>query len=213
MLEHVAVTRTTVAAMSNADFFEAHARPGRVGLVGGPDVIEKAIRRSQRRVTEDRAWSRWGHAFVCQGRRVDGKHWVLESDIDIHRERAQLGVQENRIDKYHGDAEYTSVAILDFGLTEEQARTVVAEGLDLLARRTQYSLRELVGAYLGMRRPERRDRKNVLARDRAMFCSAFVQHLYLRVGIDFALDVDTKLTTPEDIARTSVPHAAWVLTR
>jgi hypothetical protein len=46
-----------------------------------------------------------------------------------------------------------------------------------------------------------------------MFCSAFVQHLYLTVGIDFADDVDTKLTAPEDIARTRVPHNAWMLTR
>jgi hypothetical protein len=207
------IVTTEVTAMSNAEFFEAHARAGRVCLVGGPDVIEKAIRRSQRRMTEDRSWSRWGHAFLFQGRRVDGHHWVLESDIDIHRERAQLGVQENRIDKYHRDEEYTSIAILDFGVTEEQTRRMIAEGLDLLARRTQYSLRELFAAYFKLKRPEKRAAKNPLARERAMFCSAFVQHLYLTVGIDFADDVDTKLTAPEDIARTRVPHNAWMLTR
>lgn len=199
--------------LSNLDFFAKFAAPGRVGLVGGPDFLEKAIRRAQRKQREDRTWSDYGHAFMLQGTRVDGWHWVIESDIDIHRERAQIGVQENRIDKYESGDAYPHVAILDFRVTSEQANKMLALGLDLLARRTQYSLREVLAAYLGLRKPDARSKTPRLAQDRAMFCSAFVQRLYLEVGIDFADDVDTKLTTPEDIAQTGVPHVAYVLRR
>jgi hypothetical protein len=202
-----------VGEMTNEAFLETYAKAGRVGLVGGPDIIEKAVRRSQRRQTGDGSWSDFGHAILFQGRRADGKHWVIESDIDVHRERAQFGVQENRIEKYHGDGEYTSIAILDFGISDEQAQVIIGEGLDLVARRTQYSLRELFAAYWKLKQPENRASKNPLARERAMFCSAFVQHVYLKIGVDFAPDVDTKLTSPQDIASTPVPHQTWVLRR
>ena len=85
--------------------------------------------------------------------------------------------------------------------------------LDLVARRTQYSLRELFAAYWKLKKPEKRATKNPLSRERAMFCSAFVQHVYLKIGIDFAPDVDTKLTSPHDIAVTPVPHTTWILRR
>lgn len=202
-----------VEHLSNLEFFERFAERGRVGLVGGPDLIERAIRRAQRKQRADGSWSDYGHAFMLQGKRVDGWHWVIESDIDIHRERAQIGVQENRVDKYESAEAYPHVAILDFRVAPADADRMLALGLDLLARRTQYSLREVLSAYLGLKRPERRDKTPRLARDRAMFCSAFVQRLYLEIGVDFALDVDTKLTTPEDIAQTEVPHVAYVLKR
>lgn len=202
-----------VENLSNLEFFDRFAERGRVGLVGGPDLIERAIRRAQRRQRADRSWSDYGHVFLLQGRRVDGWHWVIESDIDLHRERAQIGVQENRVDKYESVDAYPNVAILDFRVAPADADRMLALGLDLLARRTQYSLREVLSAYLGLKRPDRRDKAPRLAQDRAMFCSAFVQRLYLEIGVDFALDVDTKLTTPEDIAQTPVPHVAYVLRR
>jgi hypothetical protein len=212
-MANVAHQRVVVKELSNVDFFERYAAAGRVGLVGGPHFIEKAIRRAQRKQREDRSHSRYGHAFVFQGKRADGRHWVLESDIDIHRERAQIGVQENRVSKYADDAAYPFIAVLDFGLTPDQAQGVLAEGLELLHARTQYSLREILATYLRLRTPEDRDRSSRLHRDRAMFCSAFVQHLYAKIGIDFAPDVHTKLTTPEDIAQTKLPHSAFLLER
>ena len=36
-----------VEGVSNADFLEQHALPGRVGLCGGVDLINKAIRKLQ----------------------------------------------------------------------------------------------------------------------------------------------------------------------
>jgi hypothetical protein len=202
-----------VGGMSNEAFLEAYAAPGRVGLAGGPSAIDKMIRRAQRKQRPDGSWSHWGHAFLFEGRRQDGKHWVLESDIDFHRERVLIGVQENRIEKYHDEPYFAELAVLDFGVKQKDVDAMIGVGLDLVARRTQYSLRELLATYMKLRTPSERASKNKLAQDRAMFCSAFVQHLFLEIGIDFADEVDTKLTTPEDIAQTKVPHDTYLLRR
>lgn len=208
------VKRVEVEGLTNAEFFDRYAAPGRVCLVGGESLVEKAIRRAQRRQLADRSWSHWGHVFLCEGRRVDGQHWVIESDLDPHRERTQLGVQENPIQKYHDQKAFPYLAILDFGLTDEQARVLLAEGLRLLADRTQYSLREIIALYWKLKNPADRAGENRFDRgEGAIFCSAFVQHLYLKIGIDFDPQVSTKLTTPEDIAQTAVPHTAYVTLR
>jgi hypothetical protein len=201
--------------VSNADFFAKYAKAGCVGLVGGESFIEKMIRRAQRRQLADRTWSQWGHAFLFEGKRVDDQHWVIESDLDVHRERAMLGVQENHVSKYHDDEAYTALAVLDFGLDEAQTKVALTEGLRLLTSRTQYSLREIAALYWKLKEPTDRSRGNRLSRgDRAIFCSAFVQHLYQHAaGIDFAPEVETKLTTLEDIWQTKVPHRAYVLLR
>ena len=208
-------TRTLVAVadITNAEFFERHAAPGRVGLVGGPALLDRLIQRAQRKQRDDRSWSPWAHAFVFQGRRFDGHHWLLESNIEFHRENVQIGVQECRVAKYFDDEAITSCAVLDFGLDEASVGKILGTGLDLLAGRTQYSLREILSVYVRLRDPATRNRRSRLAQDRAMFCSAFVQHVYLAAGIDFADDVDTKLTTPEDIAQTRVPHTAFMIAR
>jgi hypothetical protein len=203
------------ATTSNLEFFEQHARAGAVGLVGGPGLVDALVRRAQRRQTPTRTSSPWSHAFVFQGRRADGQHWLIESDIDLHSAQARIGVQENRVTKYADPKAYDCVAVLDFGLDEAQASRVVGAGLELVASRTQYSLREIFALYLKLKRPSSRggNRPNHLRQDRALFCSALVQQLYFGIGIDFAPEVDTKLTSPEDIAQTKVPHARRELRR
>jgi hypothetical protein len=199
-----------VTTGTNAQFFAAHAKPGCVGLVGGNDPLNKLIRRAQRRQTADKISSLYSHAFLFGPIREDGQQWVLESDLDIHRERAQLGVQENRAEKYFSDKAYPHVAILNFGINEKQFKTMYAEGLHLLANRTQYSLREITALFFKLKTPNKRAKPNALAQDDAFFCSALVQHLYLQIGIDFQDAVDTKLTTLEDIVQTPVKHVAYV---
>jgi hypothetical protein len=200
-----------VTGMTNAEFLEQYAAPGRVGLVGGPGFLERMIQRSQRRQLADRKSSDWAHAFLFQGRRADGHHWVLESDLEIFPERAQLGVPENRVSKYHDPGSFNTLAVLDFNVGDPVVQKMLARGLDLLADRTQYSLREIFALYWKLKSPSKREGENPLSREGAFFCSAFVQHLYLEAGIDFSPEVDTKLTTPEDIAQTSVPHVRYVL--
>src|SRR2546421_6769831 len=43
--------------------------------------------------------------------------------------------------------------------------------------------------------------ENVMSRQCSMYCSAFVQHLFRKIGVDLAPGVDAKNTTPEDISR------------
>lgn len=202
-----------VTDLSNQEFLDRYAAPGRVGLAGGSALIERTIRRMQRKLSETREHSLWSHAFLCSGPRIDGHQWVLESDLEIHRKQIRLGVQENRAAKYRDETVYPNLAILDFGLSGEQVRQVMTEGLELLSGLARYSLRELVGTLFALQRPTLRVRENLLAREGALYCSAMVQHCYLKAGIDFVAGVMTKNTTPEDIARTPVPHTAYVLRR
>jgi hypothetical protein len=202
-----------VTGLSNREFLELHARPGRIGLSGGITFVDKAICRAQRHLDEREHWGAWSHAFLFEGQRLDSHHWVIESDLQVHRKHIQLGVQENRISKYFDEELYTNLAVLDLGLTEEQVACLLREGLELVANRARYSLRELFGTLIALQRPELRGRHNLLARESSMFCSALVQHLFRKTGLDLAPGVDFKNTTPEDIVRTVLPHVTYLLQR
>lgn len=204
---------TVVTDLSNREFLERFAAAGRIGLSGGVTLVDKAICRAERHLDEQEAWSHWSHAFLFQGRRADGHHWVIESDLQIHRKHIHLGVQENRISKYFDERLYTTLAVLDLGLTEAQAATLVCAGLELVANRARYSVRELFGTLIALRRPELRGRNNLLARQSSLYCSALVHHLFRKAGLDLAPGVHLKNTTPEDIARMALPHTAYVLRR
>lgn len=200
-----------VTNLSNREFLERHARAGRIGLSGGETLVDQAICRAQRHLDPAERWGEWSHAFLFEGVRADGHHWIFESDLQFHRKHIQLGVQENRLSKYFDGQLYTTLAVLDFGLSTAAVEGLMREALDLVADRTRYSLRELVGTLLALRNLTLRGRENLLARRRSMFCSAFVQHLYRKVGVDLAPGVDAKHTTPEDIARSCLPHVTYVL--
>ncbi len=202
-----------VTGLSNREFLELYARPGRIGLSGGTTLIDKAICRAERHLDEREQWGSWSHAFLFQGQRPDGHHWVIESDLQVHRKHIQLGVQENRIAKYFDEALYTNLAVLDLGLAEPQITCLLGEGLELVANRARYSLRELFGTFIALKRPDLRSRQNLLARESSLYCSALVQHLFRKAGLDLAPGVDLKNTTPEDIARTAVPHTTYLLQR
>ena len=58
-----------------------------------------------------------------------------------------------------------------------------------------------------------RGQPNLLARKSSMYCSALVQHLFRKAGLDLAPGVDLKNTTPEHIARTALPHVTYLLQR
>jgi hypothetical protein len=63
-----------VRNLSNRDFLESHAHPGRVGLVGGTTLIEKMIRKAERHIDENERRSLWSHAMLFEGKRADGHH-------------------------------------------------------------------------------------------------------------------------------------------
>ena len=202
-----------VTGLTNREFLELHARPGRIGLSGGLTFIDKAICRAERHLDEREQWGSWSHAFLFQGQRPDGHHWVIESDLQFHRKHIQLGVQENRVSKYFDEKLYPRLAVLDLGLAETQVTSLLREGLELVANRARYSLRELFGTLIALHRPELRSRQNLLARESSLYCSALVQHLFRQAGLDLAPGVDLKNTTPEDIARTAFPHVTYLLQR
>lgn len=204
---------TVVSGLTNQEFLERYARAGRVGLCGGGTRVDIAIRRAQRHLDDAGRWSDWSHAFLFEGARLDGQHWIVESDLQFHRKNIQLGVQENRVEKYFDEKMFPSLAVLDFGLNEAQVATLIREGLHLVATRERYSLRELVGTLVALRRPELRAQENLLARERSVYCSALVQRLFQLTGIDLVPGVAGKNTAPEDIARTRVPHVTYLLRR
>src|SRR6266478_9592719 len=200
-----------LTGLSNREFLERYARPGRIGLSGGVTLIDKAICRAERHVHGRKKWGAWSHAFLFEGERHDGHHWVIESDLQFHRRHISLGVQENRVSKYFDEKLYSTLAVLDFGLTEAQTSCLLREGLELVATRARYSLRELLGTLIALRHPELRGRNNLLSRQSSMYCSAFVQFLFRKAALDLAPGIDGKNTTPEDIARTGLPHVTYLL--
>ncbi len=202
-----------VEGLTNQEFFEQYAAPGRVGLIGGPELINRLISRAQRHLNDTGEWSRWSHAFLFQGRRRDGHHWVIESDLDIKSKHIRLGVQENRTAKYFSDESNSCVAILDFGLTTEQEQKVLAAALELVSEGVRYSLREIAGTVWAMRHPRWQPKENLLAREKAFYCSAFVRHVFGRAGLDLAAGIAEKNTAPEHLAATLVPHKKWVMAR
>jgi hypothetical protein len=204
---------TVVTGLTNREFLERYAQPGRIGLSGGITLIDKAICRAERHLDERALWGCWSHAFVFEGQRLDGHHWLIESDLQIQHKHIQLGVQENRISKYFDEALYTNLAVLDLGLGEEQVATLLHEGLDLVSKRARYSVRELFGTMIALHYPNLRNRHNLLARESSMYCSALVGHLFRRAGVDLVPGVDLKNTTPEDFARIGLPHQCFLLQR
>ncbi len=197
----------------NIDFIEQHAAPGRIGLCGGQQWINKLIRKAQGPLTADGHRSMWSHAFLFSERRIDGHWWVIESDLDMRTKHVRLGVQENRASRYFDGAEYPNIAILDFGLDAAQTLRVQKAALDTLAGLTTYSLSELVGTLLSLHSRRLRGSENLLSKEGALYCSAFVQHCYGAVGIQFQPGVHGKNIAPHDIETSPVPHTIHRLVR
>lgn len=200
-----------ISGLSNRAFLEKYAAPGRVGLGGGADVVSRLIALAQRHIDDDKRASLWSHAFIFQGRRLDGCHWVLESDLEIHRKNIRLGVQENRLEKFCDETMYPTLAVIDFGLSPGHVESVFREALDMVAARIRYSLRELMGTLFPIRDPERRAKPNLLSRQKSLFCSAFVTHVLRKAGIDPTPGLDVKHTAPEDLFRSEAATQIWLL--
>jgi len=210
---HPATRLERIEGISNAEFLERYAGPGRVGLCGGNEVINRVIRKLQYHVTADGHRSPWSHAFLFSGKRMDRRHWVLESDLDLRHKQIRLGVQENRIDRYHDESQYPNLAVLDFGLDETQTEKVMTSALELLSGLSQYSLRELVGTLMAMQLEGLRKRRNLFEVEGALYCSAMVQHCYEAIGVEFMPGAHRKNVTPHDISICPRARTAYLLVR
>src|SRR5437763_500265 len=81
-----------ISDLTNREFLELYARPGRIGLSGGVTLVDKAICRAERHLHAEQQWGLWSHAFIFQGERADGHHWLIDSDMQVHRTHIQLAV-------------------------------------------------------------------------------------------------------------------------
>ena len=103
VLAHEAVSKSDTGAVDAPSQY----------LAGGTTLIDRAICRAQRHLHPRKRWGMWSHAFLFQGVRADGHHWVMESDLQILRKHIQLGVQENRVAKFHDESMHGSLAVLE----------------------------------------------------------------------------------------------------
>ncbi|MCW3076692.1 MAG: hypothetical protein JWO32_1301 [Bacteroidetes bacterium] len=198
--------------MTNEEFFNANAKSGAVCLVGGTHFIDRTIQKAQKKITVNKAQSAFSHAFIFSEQRIDTKWWVIESDLEIHAKQVKLGVQENRVDKYFDEKQYPNIAILDFNLSLHDTRTVISEGLNLVAGRGKYSLREILGVLFSFTRTDRAA-DNIFSQNNSYICSALVQHCYQKANINFNAGVSLKHITPEDIFATKHAHQVIKLIR
>ncbi|MDP1800287.1 MAG: hypothetical protein Q8L81_02965 [Bacteroidota bacterium] len=201
---------TEIKGLSNQEFIEKYAKQGCVGLVGGTHFIDKSIKKYQKKITSNGKESLWSHAFIFNEIRQDKKWWVIESDLEFYKKQMRVGVQENRADKYFDKALFSHIAILDFNLSKEDTNKVIAEALNLVAIRTEYSIREIFGVLFSLT-GKNRSTENLLAQENSLFCSAFVQHCYNCINIDFNTAVSTKHLTPEEIFATKQKCSITVL--
>jgi hypothetical protein len=196
---------------SREAFWRQYAKKGAVGLVGGTLWIHRAICEAQALITPDKKPSLWAHAFLFTGRRPDGYDWISESDItvELFRMRIVNGAQENRIDKYYGTKNALHCAVLDFGLSDRDADTVVRKSLDMVKQKIMYPVSGLFGTFFAYLFGTEKWH-NLWNTPHALYCSAFVQEAYLAAGIDLAQGVATTHTGPDHLWQSTVPHKAYV---
>ncbi len=199
--------------MTNQAFFEQHAKPGTIALIGGSDLVDRTIQKAQKLITQTGQNSFFSHAFIVGEKRSDDQLWIIESDIVVNRKQVNMGVQENRLSKYYEDEAYPNVALLDFNLSSKQVKTVIAEALCLVADRANYSINEVLGVLIAFTSNRLRQRKNLMANDKSFFCSAMVQHCYSTINFLFQEEVSSKHLTPEEIYRTPLAHQVHEIIR
>lgn len=191
----------------NLAFLKKHARAGRILLMGGSSVIDRGIRRAQVLLDSEKRPSLWSHAGVCEGGRVDGFDWLIESDFEMGRGNLRSGVQESRLDKYADAKVWPNLAVLDLGLNPAQTRNVLSAGLESLSKGTRYALAGLLKTGVALL-------KKKLDQDAprdSTFCSSFVRAVFLEAGVDLVPGVAVRHTTPEHLSRTLLPLRRWEL--
>ena len=203
-----------ITGISAQEFWQRFAKKGAVGLVGGTLWIHRAICEAQALITPDGKPSLWAHAFIFTGKRSDGYDWLAESDLVIEPLKLRIvnGGQENRIEKYYGTKKDLHCAVLDFGLSEQDADRIIRKALDMVSKQVMYPVSGLFGTLIAYLSGTERWR-NLLNTRNALYCSAFVQEAYLAAGIDLAPQVATKNTGPDHLWQTKVPYQSYVFKR
>ena len=192
-------------------FFSSHFKPGIIGLVGTKDLIGLAIREAQRPLTLNGKASLWSHCFLFGEERLDRRGpgnmtvkspYLFESDLKITLFKPQLrnGAQENWLGKWcRGKVEQG--AVIDFGLSEDEKRDILATALQRVDEQVLYPIQELLGTWWSIIM-NHQWLANPVDDPHAMYCSSFVRHCYQEAGRDFmGPEVSLSNTTPEHIAQ------------
>jgi hypothetical protein len=202
-------------------FFAAQYKPGAIAVVGTRDLIGMAIREAQRKVTLDGKPSLWSHCFLLGELRWDRRGpqasriqsvYLFESDLKVKPFSPQIrnGAQENWIGKWCS-VDVANAAIIDFGLTDDQTKDVLATALQLVDEQVLYPIGELLGTWWSII-AGRQWQDNPLNDSHAMYCSSFVRHCYTKAGRDFMRGaVSVSNTTPEDVAQAGVQAGTMLL--
>jgi len=187
------------------DFFVSHHRPGRIGFVGASDTVGTAIRDAQRQLTLDGAPSRWSHVFLMGDTRADGEPYIFESDLepDFERHQVRNGAQESRLRKWAADA-VEHAAVVEIAEVGDRVPALMAATLSFVyGQQAAYPVMQLVGTWWQII-SARVWRANPFEDAKALYCSSFVRHCFLEVGVDL---VDERIhlsnTAPEHLWQTS----------
>jgi hypothetical protein len=193
--------------MNLIEFFTANFKPGAIGLVGTTDLMGRAIREAQKSFTLDGLPSRWCHALIFGGLRLD-RHSVdsptslhiFESSFDIYLLKAQMrnGAQENWIGNWC-DNQTDQACIIDFGLSEVEVNNVLATALQLVDEQVNFPIVGLAAVWLDIIL-KRVWQRNPFISKNSMFCSQLVRHCYQIAKRDFlGPEIDISNTAPEHI--------------
>ena len=199
--------------MKNQEFFEKFAGSGKVGLVGGSHFIDQGIKKVQKKITFNNKPSLFSHVFLVGEKRIDGKWWIIESDLEFHTKQIKLGVQENRIEKYYDEKMFPNVALLDFKLDKNKKEVIIKEALEIVSQRAEYSMREILGVLFSFSNKNERQKENRFKKQNSFICSTFVQHCYSKIDFNLNPSVSAKNITPEDIFQTKLTHELHKLIR
>ena len=196
--------------LSLLEFWQTHAQPGRIGLIGIRFFLANLIAKAQAPLTADGKPSRWVHTFIFQDKR-DTVPWICESDIGFPQRgifRWTPGTQENPVTKWCHQR-ITHARVLEADLTEEQVEAVLGRARELISQRVHFGVRGLLGTWLALRRGTL-EKDSLLHARNALHCAAFVRLCLSATGIDpIGPKITARNTTPEHISRYFRTLAEW----
>jgi hypothetical protein len=192
------------------EFWQAHARPGHIGLVGIRFFLARLVEKGQARLTADGQPSEWAHAFLFQPPR-DGIPWIYESDMGFMQYglfRWAPRAQENSVVKWSGHR-ILRACVLDAGLSEGQVEAALSEARELISRGTKYRLREMLGTWIALERGHL-EKETLFHTRNALHCGAFVRACLLVAGVDpFGRGIAVSNTAPELLYQKLPVIARW----
>jgi hypothetical protein len=200
----------------------SHGGRAAIGLTGAYGMIGMGIRHAQRHIRFDRQPSYWSHTFLfydpisadlAVNRSPTRSPWIWESTLEpagvFSHYSDRNGVGPRRL----ADYDYArfdlfrpqcipNVAVVAFGLKQEEADKVIDRADDPDVDRLRYDLVGLIGTWYAYITSQA-EKPNPLANGQAIYCSAYVQLAYEAAEIDLALGAHQRNTSPEHIWQTA----------